>query len=94
MASSGRRDDILDSSVYLAEHHPWLVGVYQEAIDLIHDAGFKFKADAKNEGDHNQSADPKPPAKDAKTREEEHQESLAAGLCAAGGNSPQSPNYP
>ena len=40
MASSSRRDEILDSSIYLATHHPWVVSVYQDAVDAIHDAGY------------------------------------------------------
>ena len=35
MASSSRRLEILDSSIYLATHHPWVVSVYQDAVDKI-----------------------------------------------------------
>ncbi|MDP6040486.1 MAG: xylose isomerase [Candidatus Latescibacteria bacterium] len=40
MAGSHKRADVLDSSVYLAETHPWVYGVYREAVDRISDAGF------------------------------------------------------
>lgn len=39
-ASSNRRHEILDSSVYLTAHHPWLVNVYRDAVDQIRDAGY------------------------------------------------------
>ena len=41
MAGSHRRADVLDTSVYLADTHPWVYDVYREAVDRISDAGFR-----------------------------------------------------
>lgn len=35
------RSDFADSTVYITEHAPWLLDVYREAIDAIHEAGFE-----------------------------------------------------
>ena len=40
MASSSRRHAVLDSSVYLAAQHPWVVSVYRDAVDQVRDAGY------------------------------------------------------
>jgi len=40
MATSSKREGILNSIVYLATRHPWVFGVYQEAVEKIHSAGF------------------------------------------------------
>lgn len=40
VATSSRRAEILDASVYLAARHPWVFEVYREAVDRIHAAGF------------------------------------------------------
>jgi sugar phosphate isomerase/epimerase len=39
MASSSKRSEILHSGVYLAESHPWVVEVYQDAVDRLTAAG-------------------------------------------------------
>ncbi|MBT5830254.1 MAG: TIM barrel protein [Candidatus Latescibacteria bacterium] len=40
MATSSKRLDILDSTVYLSACHPWVFDVYREAIDRVVNAGF------------------------------------------------------
>ena len=40
-AWSSKRHEVLDSSVYLAKRHPWLVDLYRDAVDGIHEAGYR-----------------------------------------------------
>jgi sugar phosphate isomerase/epimerase len=40
MATSSKREEILNSTVYLEARHPWVFDVYQEAVERIHSAGF------------------------------------------------------
>ncbi len=40
-ARSGKRSEFADSVAYLAQHHPWLIPMYREAIDRLHAAGFQ-----------------------------------------------------
>ncbi len=41
MARSSRRAEFLDASAYAGAKHPWLVGLYREAVDQIAEAGFQ-----------------------------------------------------
>ena len=42
VAKTSRRPDILDSSRYLEEVHPWVVPMYGEAVDRICNRGFRI----------------------------------------------------
>jgi len=37
---TARRNELADCTDYLTAEHPWLVSLYGEAVDRIHDAGF------------------------------------------------------
>lgn len=39
-AKSSKRHFFVDSLGYIEQNHPWLLPMYREAIDAIHDAGF------------------------------------------------------
>ncbi len=40
-ARTSRRSEIKDSASYLSSRHPWLIPMYAEAVDRIHEAGFQ-----------------------------------------------------
>ena len=40
-AQTSKRAEIGDSFTYLTQNHPWLIPLYAEAVDRVHDAGFK-----------------------------------------------------
>jgi sugar phosphate isomerase/epimerase len=39
-AQTSRRSEVADSAAYIQENHSWLIPMYGEAIDRIHQAGF------------------------------------------------------